>query len=259
MKNQKKDYRDRKKEDSTTVLLYGKHPVLEALKNKNRIIRKLYCTKNSSNFINENFDSEKVKSFNIEILRPEQIDKVLKGSNITHQGIVLETERLKQPDIKTLVNEDLLIACNKITDPHNIGAIIRNALAFGASAVITDERNSPPENATIAKTSAGCIEQIPYVRGKGLSSMVKLLKSEGYLIIGLDGYAEETIEEVSYKIRDEKILLIIGSEGSGMNENIIKMCDYVTKINISDKAESLNASVASAIALFSLSLKQKRG
>lgn len=240
------------------LFLYGKHPVLEAIKNPRRKILKLFCTKNSLNFLYEKLGEKKLSEINTEILRPDQIDRILKkkGTDITHQGIALETTPLEQPPLEFFEDEDLLVACNKVTDPHNIGAILRNALAFGAKAVITDERNSPPENATIAKTSAGCIEKIPYIRGKGLSNSINNLKKQGFLIIGLDGSGEYSIGEVAKKLGNEKIVLVVGSEGKGMTKNIIDLCDYVTKIEISEQAESLNASVASAVALFALYNRQ---
>jgi len=257
------DYRNRKKNTDDKYHLYGKHPVLEALKNKNRVIHKLMCTKNSFDFLTERLGSGALDKISKEILRPEQIDKIMhpgatKNQQIvTHQGAVIKTETLNQPTIEDLFEKDLIVACNKITDPHNIGAIIRNSVAFGANAIVTDERNSPPENATIAKTSAGCIESIPYIRGKGLASSIEQFKQNGFLIIGLDGSGEYEISEVVSKLKNEKIVLVIGSEGKGMAENIIELCDYVAKINISQEAESLNASVASSIALYSLYNRKK--
>lgn len=256
-KHKKFTYKNKKTSQNSKLFLYGKHPVLEALRNPKRTHVKLYCTKNALNFLTENLPETILKKIQKEIVSPNEVEKIInsRSSDITHQGIALETTPLPQPNIEEVSDSDILVACNKITDPHNIGTILRNAAAFGASAVITDERNSPPENATIAKTSVGCIEKIPYIRDKSLGNSIKYLKSQGYLVIGLDGNGTENLSELTKKLNDEKILLIIGSEGKGMSSNIIEMCDYVTKIEISEHAESLNASVASAIALFQLYTK----
>lgn len=248
------NFKYKKSKQDDKLFIYGKHPVLEAIKNPNRKIKNIYCTKNSYNFLTENLKKEIIDALNIETMTPDKIDKVLnnKNSNITHQGIVLETIRLNQPAIEDLIDSELLVACDKITDPHNIGAIIRNSLAFGAEAIITDERNSPPENETIAKTSAGAIEKLPYIRGKSLNNTVEFFKKQGFNIVGLACDGNISLKELAENVRGQRVLLIVGSEGKGLSPNMLKLCDYVTKIEISEKIESLNASVASAIALFAL-------
>jgi 23S rRNA (guanosine2251-2'-O)-methyltransferase len=155
----------KKPEGPASYWLYGKHPVAMAIDNPNRIIRKVVCTKNSFNTLEEKLSPEKLKALNIEIVDPHKIDRII-GSReeVTHQGIAAEVEPLDEINIEDLYEAKLIVALDKITDPHNIGAIMRSAAAFGASALLTQEKNSPPENATIAKISAGSVEIIPYAR-----------------------------------------------------------------------------------------------
>ena len=167
---------------------------------------------------------------------------------VTHQGIAAEVRILEEIDIEDLADAKLIVALDKITDPHNIGAVMRSAAAFGASALLTQEKNSPPENATIAKISAGSIEVIPYIRLSSLWINLDKLKEYGFKVIGLDGSAKKSVSE----IKEEKIILVVGSEGKGLSDSIVERCDEIVKININNSIESLNASVATAIALYEL-------
>ncbi|MDX1949687.1 MAG: 23S rRNA (guanosine(2251)-2'-O)-methyltransferase RlmB [Rickettsiales bacterium] len=256
--NFKQDYRQRasKNDDGENYLLYGKHPVLLAIKNPNRKIFRVLCTKNSLNFLQENLSDKEISKLNIEVLDPQKIDKLfyLKNSKeeVTHQGLVAEVEVLSQPSIEDVSeNYNFIVALDKITDPHNVGAIIRSAKAFGADCVISKDKNSPPENATIAKTSAGYIESVAYARFSSLSKSLEYLKEQGFIIVGLSGKAEISVNKFTQK---GNICLVVGSEGKGISENIQALCDYLVKVEISDAVESLNASVATAIALHSIKI-----
>ncbi len=230
--------------------LYGKHPVLMALQNKARKIKRVICTQNSFNTLTEKFSPEEIKKLNVEIVLADKIDKIIFSRDIiTHQGIAAEVFPLEEVDMESLFDAKLIVALDKITDPHNIGAIMRAAAAFGAAAVLTQEKNSPPENATIAKISAGSVEVIPYLRVSSLWINLEKLKEYGFKVIGLDGSAQKTISEVAGA---EKIILVIGSEGKGLSDSIIERCDELAKININSSVESLNASVAAAVALYEL-------
>ncbi len=254
----KKDYRDKKDfyEEDTTYLLYGKHPVLQAIKNPKRKIIRILSTQNSLTFLRQNLSEEILSKLKIEVLDPQKIDKLFFQKNsydqITHQGLVAEVEPLSQPNIEEIAEDyNFIVALDKVTDPHNIGAIIRSCKAFGANCVITKDKNSPAENATIAKTSTGYLEQVAYARLSSLSKSLEYLKNQGFIIIGLSGNAELNINKFTKK---GKICLVVGSEGKGISENIEKLCDNLVKIEISSEVESLNASVATAIALYSLKL-----
>lgn len=246
-----RDYRDHKKaERSENYWLYGKHPVVMALNNSKRKVRQILCTQNTEVFLKEKVKAERLRDIKIEILSPDKIEGRLgRREEVTHQGIAIEVEPLTQPDFEELFNSNVIVALDKITDPHNIGAIMRSAAAFGAGALLTSEKNSPPENATIAKISAGSIEAVPYVRVSSLWLTIEKFKEQGFFVIGLEGETSKTIGEVKHR---DKIILVVGSEGKGLSESTIKVCDELVKINISEKIESLNASVAAAVSLYEL-------
>jgi 23S rRNA (guanosine2251-2'-O)-methyltransferase len=149
-----------------------------------------------------------------------------------------------------LINFNKIIILDDITDPHNVGAIIRSAKAFGFDAVVCEDKHSPAESATISKTSAGIIDVMPYVRLPSLFNEVTALKNAGFQIYGLDKGGEEIATH--QKNNGAKIALVVGSEGKGLSPHIKRLCDKILSIKISDEVESLNASVACAVAMHSL-------
>jgi len=251
----KPDYRNkgRFERDSTPqpYWLYGKHPVLLAMKNPARVISEVVCSQNAHTFLEENLGAEKLAEFKIEVTTPDKIDRIIHaGIDTVHQGLAAKVEPLPELDIETLFGAKLIIATDKITDPHNIGAILRSAAAFGAGGMLMQEKNCPQESATIAKTSAGSLEVVPCVRVSSLWITLEKFKEEGFQIIGLAGDTEESITQVR---KDIPTVLVVGSEGKGLSDAVIKICDKVVKINISENVESLNASVAAALALYEIS------
>ncbi len=244
------DRRRSEKPEATSYWLYGKHPVLMALNNPDRKINKIVCTKNAYNFLQENFPAEKLEKLTIDMLEPQKIDRLLGNRNdVTHQGLAAEVEPLKQYEPESFLKAKLIVATDKVTDPHNIGAILRSCAAFGAAALITQEKNSPPENATVAKTSAGGIELVPYVRVSSLWKTLEQFKQNGFKIIGLAGETDKNISDIT---KAEKTVLVTGSEGLGLSESVTAVCDEIARINIKPEIESLNASVATAVALYEL-------
>jgi 23S rRNA (guanosine2251-2'-O)-methyltransferase len=230
--------------------IYGKHPALLAIANPKRIIKKILCSLNSYNFLIEKLGEEAAAKIPHEIFDVKQLDRMLPADS-NHQGIILESEPLEQKEVEEVLDSKILVLLDQITDPHNVGAIIRSSAAFGAGAVITTERASPPENSTIIKTSAGTFENMPYIRGGNLNDTILKLKDAGFYIIGLAGEAELDIKAVAKN--SDKVAIIIGAEGKGLRELVGKNCDALAKINIAEGVESLNASVAAAVALFAIS------
>jgi 23S rRNA (guanosine2251-2'-O)-methyltransferase len=230
--------------------IYGKHPVLLAIANPKRVIKKILCSLNSYNFLIEKLGEEQAAKIPHEIFDVKQLDKMLPADS-NHQGIILESEPLEQKTVDEVLESKVLVLLDQITDPHNVGAIIRSSAAFGVGAVITTERSSSPESATIIKTSAGTFETMPYIRGGNLNDIINQLKEANFHVIGLDGDAEIDIKVAASGA--EKLALVIGAEGKGLRHLVKQNCDVVAKINIANSVESLNASVAAAIALFALS------
>ncbi len=247
----------------------GKHPIFTALKQKRRKIFEILTTKNTllelDNFLKTN--SLQSLSSITKIVESVQIENFL-GPNQLHQGLAARVSRLpiqnqndlleELYDIKqnsTLENGNLqnlptLLLLDQISDPHNVGAIIRSAAAFGVKKIIFCEHNSPKENATIAKTSAGNIEFVDFVIVTNFSNLIEKLKKIGYWCFGLAG---EGTEEISSIKKHKNIALVIGSEGDGIRSLIKKNCDFLVKIKTNPNVESLNASVAASIALYEIS------
>jgi 23S rRNA (guanosine2251-2'-O)-methyltransferase len=217
-----------KNHKSKEYWLYGKHSGIAALNNPNRSIKKVLITRaNLNNLPNKRFD-------NFEIVENRQIANIINVTDAAVQGIALLTSPLKQPTINDFVlntrDQETVIILDQLSDPNNIGAIFRSALAFGASAVITTLDNSPSETASLVKSAAGAFESIPFIEVINLTNTIKILKNCGYWVIGLDGKAENSIKDA--KISYDKIAIVLGSEENGMRVLTKKHCDLVLSIPI---------------------------
>lgn len=235
------------KNNNSRLYIYGKHPVMAALNNPRRKCKVLFTTK----IIWEELKSS-YPNITAQLKDSKELDSMLPiGSN--HQNIILEVEPLKQLALEDILENtenqktSCLVILDQVTDPHNIGAIIRSAAAFNIDAVILPENNSPKENNTIIKTSAGACEAVPMVHVTNIAQCIKALKQEGYWIIGLDGNTDTLLNPCIFS---EKIAFVMGSEDTGMRKLTRENCDYIAKINISPNAESLNVSNAAAIAMY---------
>jgi 23S rRNA (guanosine2251-2'-O)-methyltransferase len=230
--------------------VYGKHSAIEALKNTQRKIISIYCT----NIIFSEYQNL-IKNFPYKISTNHEIDELLQ-MQANHQGLIVKTEMLTQDklDITYLTKEQsVILILDQITDPQNIGAIIRNGAAFGADAVITSKTNSVLENSVISKISAGAIEKIQLISVVNISNYISILKKHGYWVVGLDGDAKESINHNYLK---GKIAFVLGSEGSGIRKLVKENVDILYKIPISN-VESLNVASTSAIALYSYYISNK--
>ena len=241
----------KKQINNPNLLIYGKHPVIAALNNPRRKCKNLYTTKVIYDELQTIIPELNI---NVHLREPQEIGMMLPiGSN--HQNIVLEAYPLKQLEIEDILEQtskqetSCLIILDQVTDPHNVGAIIRSAAAFSANAIILPEHNSPKENNTIIKCSVGASETVPLIYVTNLTNCIKTLKKEGYWIIGLDGSAKN---ELNNSIFSEKIVIILGSEDTGMRKLTRENCDYLVKIPMSSNLESLNVSNAAAITLYEL-------
>jgi 23S rRNA (guanosine2251-2'-O)-methyltransferase len=224
--------------------LYGKHPVFAALNNPRRLIQTILCTEDI-------FNSNKILISNhpYQIVTTDHLTRLL-GANNNHQNIAISVKTIFSHHIEDidLTNPHCKIAIlDQITDPQNIGAIIRSAASFNISAVILPADNAPNENATIAKTASGALELVPIIKVTNLKRSIDYLKKHGFWVIGLDGNASKTLNS---KIISDKIAIILGSEDKGMRKLIKEACDHLAKIPISNKVDSLNVSNAAAIAFY---------
>jgi len=236
--------------------LFGKHTVLAALKNPDRDIKRLLVTKRSAEQYLTEFSAinQEFRRLNPEIVLPEQLEKNL-PADCVHQSIALLTSPLPNKQIAEyceIKNDEshLLLILDKVTDPHNVGAIIRSAAAFGTRAIISTDRHSPPESGTLAKSASGALEIIPWIRVTNLSRALDDLAEMGYWRLGLDGTAALSIKEADF---GKNIALVMGAEGRGLRKGTQSHCDALIKLPIQRTVESLNVSNAAAIALYEFS------
>ncbi|MDX2082662.1 MAG: 23S rRNA (guanosine(2251)-2'-O)-methyltransferase RlmB [Rickettsiales bacterium] len=260
--NQKDNNKNKTPHFANSIWLCGKHAVFSALQKKRRKIFQILVTKNSNAELEKFLHQEHLLNLKnyIKIVDGEYINSLI-GRDQVHQGFALNCSTLPIKNQNDLLNEleslskdklPNLILLDQLSDPQNIGAIIRSAISFGINKIIFCEHNAPKENSTIVKASAGTIEMADLIMVTNFSNLMEKLKKLGYWCIGLDGSAKNLIST----IKDYgKVALVIGSEGNGIRELVKKNCDLLAKIEIAHSVESLNASVATAIALYELSKK----
>lgn len=242
MKNKHKSHIQNKSGD---YWLFGRHACLMALQNIDRKIKEILVTKQNSTDIPSHFP--------FKIVTSEQISKIV-GDESVHQGIAIKTSPLKEQQIESVLENNLLLILDQVTDPHNIGAILRSAAAFGAGAIITTRDNSPEENGTIAKSASGALEIVPIIKVTNLARAMEQLKNAGHWLIGLDGEAKDDLHKTRL---DGKITLVLGAEGKGMRKLTAQNCDILAKLPINQAIESLNVSNAAAIALYEANRNKK--
>ena len=245
------------------IWLHGKHPVFTSLQKKRRKIFEILATKNTilelENFLTKNSLSH-LKSITKQVDN-DKIESVI-GPHQIHQGFVIRASKLPTKNQNDLLAElakieegqplPTLLLLDQISDPHNVGAIIRSAVGFGVTKIIFCEHHAPRESATIAKSSAGTIDCADLIVVTNFSNLIEKLKKIGYWCIGLAGEGTQKISAIK---EFKNIALIVGSEGDGIRDLVKKNCDILAKIEINKNAESLNASVAAGIVLYELSKK----
>lgn len=228
---------------SDVVILYGWHPVTLALANPNRRIRKLFATENAAHRLTE----EKIPtSVAPEIVRADVIAKRL-SADAVHQGLLAEVDPLDAPDIDTLEADGIVLVLDQITDPHNVGAILRTAATFGVKAIVTTARHSPEVTGVLAKAASGALEYVPFVTVQNLARALNELKDLGFLTVGLDSEGAENLATV--KMRNP-LALVLGAEGKGLRQLTRDTCDVVARLDMPGEIKSLNVSNAAALALY---------
>lgn len=234
--------------------LFGLHAVEAALKNPARRVVRLLLTENAERRLQDAVGSISAK---IERTTPRDLDRIL-GPDTVHQGAMLETEPLPEPEWDHLARTSdgrPLIVLDQVTDPHNVGAVLRSSAVFGASGLVMTRRHSPPLNGVLAKSASGALELIPVALVPNLSRALDELKSAGFAIVGLDGGAEHAIEDLDWS---RPTALVMGSEGKGLRELTRKTCDTLVRISTDGPVASLNVSNAAAIALYAAMLARRK-
>lgn len=226
------------------VYLYGLHTVRAAIDNPERRIIKLSVTQNA--LARLEIGAPETLPFPVEIVSPQEIDKVL-GPDAIHQGVMIETRPLPVRRLEALKESALLLVLDQVTDPHNVGAIMRSAVAFNAGAVITTQRHSPTESGVLAKSASGALELIPYIQITNLADALGELHRLGFYSIGLDSEGPAPLEGT---FRGEKIALVLGSEGKGLRQKTRETVNALARLDMPGAIKSLNVSNAAAIALY---------
>jgi 23S rRNA (guanosine2251-2'-O)-methyltransferase len=236
-------WRDRDKDSDGPAILYGWHTVTLALANPARRIRKLLLTENAARRLaDENIDTRIAP----EIVRPSEIDQML-GPDAVHQGLLAEADPLPSPDIDTLAPEGLVLVLDQITDPHNVGAILRSAAAFAVKAIVTTARHSPEATGVLAKSASGALELVPLVSVQNLARALTRLNERGFLTVGLDSEGGENLASVALR---EPLALVLGAEGKGLRQLTRETCGVVARLDMPGEIKSLNVSNAAVLALY---------
>jgi 23S rRNA (guanosine2251-2'-O)-methyltransferase len=231
--------------------LFGMHAVEAALRNPMRKIKRLALTENAERRLIESMGP---LGHPVELTTPRDLDRIL-GADAVHQGAMLETEELPEPEFVELAenaNGRPLLVLDQVTDPHNVGAILRSAAVFGAAGLVMTRRHSPPLNGVLAKSASGALELVPVALVQNLSQALNELKDAGFTVIGLDGTADGCIEATDWTSRP--IALVLGAEGKGLRELTQKNCDVLARITTDGALASLNVSNAAAVALHTAAL-----
>jgi len=232
------------------VRLWGKHAVEAALKNPERKHRKLWATREGI----ASLDGELPADFPLEYAQGADLARLV-ARDAPHQGLVLECEPLPELWLGDVLDGDParpLLILDQVTDPHNVGAILRSAAGFGAGAIITQDRHTPPASGVLAKAASGALEIVPWVRVVNLARAMEEIAEAGYWRIGLEGGASATLAEA---LPAGPVALVLGAEGEGMRQNIEHHCDALARLPISEAMESLNVSNAAAIALYAVATR----
>ena len=229
----------------TTFLIVGKHAVLEALKNPHRKIERVFLTEDARKKLNrENQNLNLFKKINVFYKSKKELDNLCGRDETAHQGLVAEVEQLEEISLKHFINENKkdninLIALEEVTDPRNIGSIIRSAVAFNIDGIIVKERSFPQKSKLMYKSASGGAEHLKIFKVSNVNTALKLLKTKDFWVSAFDVSANKDFAKHNWKGRN---VLLFGSEGFGIKAKTLENSDFKFRVNINNKIESLNIS-----------------
>jgi len=227
--------------------LWGKHAVAAALDNPERKVLKAWATREASAFM------QFPKDLPVTLADVADLGRLV-PHDAPHQGVVIEVEPLEDAWLDEILGaageQAVLLVLDQVTDPHNVGAILRSAAAFGAVGIVTQDRHSPPESGALAKAASGALERVPWARVVNLARALEEIGGAGFWRIGLTGDAATDLKDALGPL---KVALVLGAEGPGLRPNTREHCDALARLPISDAIESLNVSNAAAVALYAAS------
>ena len=249
-KRETRSQRERAGED--VAVLYGWHPVVEALRNEQRQVRRLLATENSARRLQEAVPNLSIQP---ELVRPDEISRLVEPDAV-HQGLYLEADPLPAPTLDTLPATALVLALDQITDPHNVGAIVRTAAAFKVDAIVTTARHSPSATGVLAKSASGGLEHVPFVIVRNLAEALIALGERGFQRVGLDSEGDTPLDAIEVR---RPLVVALGAEGKGLRQRTKEVCDVVARLDMPGAIKSLNVSNATAITLYALTRSAAEG
>ena len=226
------------------VRLYGLHTVRAALDNPARSIGRMLATRNA--LARLGIDEPSILPFPVEVVEPRDIDRIV-GSEAVHQGAMIEAAPLKPKRLSALAATPLVLVLDQVTDPHNVGAILRSGVAFGAGALVTTARHSPAETGVLAKAASGALEHIDLIEVRNLAEALEELHAAGFVTIGLDSEGPAELED---SFSGDKVALVLGAEGKGLRQKTRATVTALARLDMPGAIRSLNVSNAAAIALY---------
>src|SRR6185312_14869482 len=229
--------------DAGPVYLYGLHTVRAAIDNPRREKRELLATPNAFARLKETGPIGKLKQREV---TPRELDRLL-GGEAVHQGVALEVEPVNRFGLNDITPLRLVVVLDQVTDPHNVGAILRTACAFGADALVTTQRYAPRETGVMAKAASGALDLVPLIEVRNLGDTLDLLKRRGLRIVGFDSEAPSPLVP---RARSEALAIVLGAEGKGLRQRTRELCDEMVRLDMPGPIKSLNVSNAAAIALY---------
>ena len=245
--------------NKSSFFIIGQHAVMEALRNPKRKVLRIFLTEESKKNIHKKSPNRNLLSdIKVYFKTKKELDKYSTRENLQHQGYVAEVEHIQKPILKEYIKEknDITLIClDGVTDPRNIGSLIRSAASFNIDGVIIKERNFPSESKLMYKAASGAIEYVNIFEVSNINSTLKNLKEKNFWVYGFDGSGKKNFTDIEWKGNN---ILLFGSEGSGMHKHTSKYADFLVKIEINKKIESLNISNSAAIVFHHLSYLKKK-
>jgi 23S rRNA (guanosine2251-2'-O)-methyltransferase len=231
--------------EPASEVVYGIHAVEAALQNPKRHILRLLATGNAARRLAPAMEQAGLEP---QFVKPHDLDR-LAGDGAVHQGALIEALPLAQPRLDEIPRRGTVVLLDQVTDPHNVGAIMRSAAAFAATALVTTARHSPQGSSILAKAASGAVEWLPFVKVTNLARALDELKSYGFTIFGLDGAAPLPIDQAQIS---EPLGLVLGAEGKGLRRLTRETCDHLVRLDLPGPIKSLNVSNAAALALYAV-------
>ena len=245
--------------NKSSFLIVGQHAVIEALRNPKRKVLKVFLTEESKkNIHRKNQKKNVLEDVKVYFKSKKELDKYTSKDQIMHGGYIAEVEHIDQPDLKEFIkskNKLTFVCIDEVTDPRNIGSLIRSASSFHIDGLIVKERQFPSDSKLMYKAASGCMEHINIFEVSNINSTLKNLREKNFWVYGFDARGEKDFTDIKW---EGKHVLLFGSEGFGMREHTGKYTDFLVKIDISKNVESLNISNSAAIVFHHLDYLKKK-